>query len=1307
MQKWLTLAAWIIGLIGTGCLPSLASSLAPISDAEHVRGAGAVFSGEVLRNVCLTHPATGRLSTKTWVKVDEIIKGELPSVAVLVHRGGSLKNKAEINGWTPRLEPGERRLFLVEKDRDGTFFACRGKASAIPLAARQEWSSRLIMARFRRAAFEASTDGEILLTRASSGLPDGGVTASGLLEKTLTPGPQPSPFRFITGDRGEKIGYRVDLETLPPGLSHAEALQAVANAFDAWSMATGLAFEFEDEEDFGRSAADLDMARHCIRVQCHDRYQAIPNSTVLGIGGTQTVSGGFPAGYGGRVFEREFHRAIGGYVVLNHRHPSMSKAKTFEEVLCHEIGHVLGFAHSSETEPEPDDRLAEAIMYYKSHQDGRGAALGENDLQVAAKAYPHGATPPVLWPDVLDAVSFPEDQTAHPDFNVVSLMIGHRQSSETLRVSLGTATTSTNGTFILSGQKLTYSPHPLADLPVSQDLRSGHDQAVLRVDDGVHSSPWERITVRSISPDRFPKESMDGLPDAWMERHFGNVRPEAGRSGASDDPDADGCDNLTEFIQGTAPNDPGDRLSAGFELESSSILESHGLLRVPIRLSTPPRRNLRIPVAMSGSARGGGTDYLARSPDAVLVPAGTTKAWIEIELVDDDRLEDEESLTLSLRPPEHGCLHEPVQHIVTIVDDQAPVRYDFGMAAYEVVEGDENHTIPGLMLKRSGNLLVASSVKVLPLEGEGEHPARAGVDFAPEPITVAFAAGETERSIPLTVLGDDVAEADEVLKLTLGDFGPYAEAGRDRPTANLTISDDDTFPRLTISEGTANEAAGEVSFKWTLSSISLSMAEVTYETFPSTAMPDEDYHPVRGKLVLPPQTGQGWIRVPIVNDTLDEDDEVFTLALSQPVNVHLASQTPVAGTILDNDASPQVRVFGAAGDENSGSLPVMVRLSTPSGRETRVGYTTEDRSAVAGEDYEATSGILHIPPGIQFRIIDIRIRQDGEEEGTETFVVRLFDPEGAVLGLEQATVTIEDAAAIPRITVAGGFAEETAEFIEFAVQLSFPPEAPLNLPYRFRDASAVAGKDYNFLEPTTLTFLPGQREATVSVEMIDDDLDEPEETFLFELLPPGQEAIDFQARILDDDPPPSLIVRSETLEVRESAGMAHIALALSAPSGKTVSLRYRVEADNAKSGEDFGDTEGVVIFDPLVTEAGLSIPIIDDSVLETDEKFHLRFFDGTSITSFPEMVAVTIQDDEEPAPLRVLPRDSEDPDSRPAIEWQGVQGRSYKLQRSSDLQRWSTFPGGGERIATGFIERFTDPHPPGKASFYRFIAPNF
>ena len=64
------------------------------------------------------------------------------------------------------------------------------------------------------------------------------------------------------------------------------------------------------------------------------------------------------------------------------------------------------------------------------------------------------------------------------------------------------------------------------------------------------------LNVLNTNPDNFGTYAADGIDDAWQVQYFGLNNPLAG---PLQDPDADGQNNLFEYIAGVVPNDPESR----------------------------------------------------------------------------------------------------------------------------------------------------------------------------------------------------------------------------------------------------------------------------------------------------------------------------------------------------------------------------------------------------------------------------------------------------------------------------------------------------------------------------------------------------------------------------------------------------------------------------------------------------------------------------------------------------------------------------------------------------------------------------
>jgi hypothetical protein len=81
------------------------------------------------------------------------------------------------------------------------------------------------------------------------------------------------------------------------------------------------------------------------------------------------------------------------------------------------------------------------------------------------------------------------------------------------------------------------------------------------------SGAWEgtaELILQNTDPDNYGPYAGDGLPDAWQTLYFGEQSPDAT---PATDPDADGQDNLTEYLAGTNPLDPASFLTLRFGVD--------------------------------------------------------------------------------------------------------------------------------------------------------------------------------------------------------------------------------------------------------------------------------------------------------------------------------------------------------------------------------------------------------------------------------------------------------------------------------------------------------------------------------------------------------------------------------------------------------------------------------------------------------------------------------------------------------------------------------------------------------------------
>ena len=83
-----------------------------------------------------------------------------------------------------------------------------------------------------------------------------------------------------------------------------------------------------------------------------------------------------------------------------------------------------------------------------------------------------------------------------------------------------------------------------------------------------------------------------------------------------------------------------------------------------------------------------------------------------------------------------------------------------------------------------------------------------------------------------------------------------------------------------------------MAFTVSLSTASSQTVTVAYATAAGTATAGADYTSASGTLTFAPGDTTKPLKVSVLGDQLDEDDETFTLALSAPTNASISAGVP-------------------------------------------------------------------------------------------------------------------------------------------------------------------------------------------------------------------------------------------------------------------------------------------------------------------------------------------------------------------------------------------------------------------------------
>ncbi len=647
-------------------------------------------------------------------------------------------------------------------------------------------------------------------------------------------------------------------------------------------------------------------------------------------------------------------------------------------------------------------------------------------------------------------------------------------------------------------------------------------------------------------------------------------------------------------------------------------------LTFDVVLSEPPLQPVVVNYATRGLTATPGSDYLTTSGllTFVTIGPGSTRHQVRVPIVGDTELEPNETVQLVLSDPRNAVLGNSEATGTILNDDGSTLVID----DLSVTEGDDTEVTAPFTVRRLGptDEAVLATFSTFPLTASDE------TDFVPSSGVVTIPAGEVRAILPILIRPDRVSETTETFEVRLSDS---LGASLLRATAIGTILDND-LPSFTVDpvgvvEG--NFGPSYVSFTVRLDFAPAGEVSVQYHVEPVTAVEGEDYLPVSGTLIFPSGILERPVAVPVLGDTLDEDDESFALVLSQPRFARVA--TPVThATLIDDDPMPLVSIEDAEARECSSGDPgatvdFRVHLSAPSGRPVEVPFQTRPVTAFSDSDFTPITNTVVFPPGTTLELIRIPITCDDVQEPDEIFEIILGAPKSAILSRARARARLLDDDVPPPPNLPP------------TVSLSVPAEADL----------ATAGA------PITLTALASDPEgALASVSFHADDqllgqVDVPPFTLVWSNPPPGEHtliarAVDQAGLAASSAPqkirilPPAQLLASSVNAI-ESDRAARVPLTLSRAARETVRATLTTRDLSAVQGLDYSPLTTDVIFLPGLTNLIVAIPLIDDAVHEPVESFlvDLEFPENVDLGSPRLTLTVTIEDDDPPPPPPNLP----------------------------------------------------------------------
>lgn len=181
--------------------------------------------------------------------------------------------------------------------------------------------------------------------------------------------------------------------------------------------------------------------------------------------------------------------------------------------------------------------------------------------------------------------------------------------------------------------------------------------------------------------------------------------------------------------------------------------------------------------------------------------------------------------------------------------------------------------------------------------------ATSGSDYVAANGTLTFAAGETSKTIQVTVKGDTAAEGNEAFTIRLANAAAATIADG---SATGTLTNDDTaqtLPALSVGDVSLREGdsgTAELMFIVTLDKAATGPVTVNYATANGTASAGSDYAALTGTLTFAAGETSKMVHVVVNADTAVEANETFSLTLSSATGATIADAVAI-GQITDDD----------------------------------------------------------------------------------------------------------------------------------------------------------------------------------------------------------------------------------------------------------------------------------------------------------------------------------------------------------------------------------------------------------------------
>jgi hypothetical protein len=632
-----------------------------------------------------------------------------------------------------------------------------------------------------------------------------------------------------------------------------------------------------------------------------------------------------------------------------------------------------------------------------------------------------------------------------------------------------------------------------------------------------------------------------------------------------------------------------------------------------------------------GGTAADGTDFasLGGATFAVTIPAGDPSAAVPVTPLQDNAVEPDETVILTINPSLAYVVGTPSSATVTIADD--PPVVDVTATDASASEAGPDSAV--LTFTRSGGNQAAA----LTINHTVGGTATQGSDYAGLGGSVTIPANQPSATEVIAPIADNRVEGAESVILTIASSSSYTIGSSNSATA--TITDDPPIVTVVASDPDASETGSDPGvFTFSRTGGAIGTALTVFFSHAGTASEGTDYANIGGAIAtvtIPGGQGSATVTISPLPDTAVEGPETAIATVQPNANYTIGAPSTATVTIADGNNTPVVTIAAtdASANEIGPDNGVFTIARTGAVTSALVVNVTIGGTATNGTDYTSIAATATIPAGQPSATVTIAPLDEFVVEGSETVVLTLVEDAAYDVGAAaSATVTIADRP-VPTVNITAS--DATASEVggnggTFTLTRSGATSSALTVDVTI-GGTASNGVDFTTIA-ASVAFAAGAPSATVAVEPINDALIEGTESVVITLVDGAEYNVGGQSSAtvtIADAPIPIVTVTAPDPDAAESgpdSGTFTIARTGDLTFPLTVA---RTIFGSASAGLDYAAVGATTTIPAGQASVTVTIAPIDDAAAEGAETVLLTVTDTADYdVGTPATATVTILDDD-------------------------------------------------------------------------------